>query len=190
MKSHIRVLGIDDGPFEFEDRDVPIVGVVMRLPSYIEGIMLKKVTVDGEDATSAIESMVRSSRFGKGLHAILLDGATLGGFNVVDIFSLNESLGVPVITVTRDQPDLSEIKNALKSHFPTWEGRYDLLTKGEIHRVETGYNPVFVKCAGLSVLEAERILHQATVQGVIPEAIRVAHLVATAIVRGESGSKA
>lgn len=43
MKSHVRVLGIDDSPFTFQTRRALVVGVVSRLPTYIEGIMRTEV---------------------------------------------------------------------------------------------------------------------------------------------------
>ena len=39
MKKQVRVLGIDDSPFTFESKRALLVGVVARLPMYIEGIM-------------------------------------------------------------------------------------------------------------------------------------------------------
>ena len=51
MKREIHILGIDDMPFSFGDRDTDIVGVVMRGNSYVEGILRSTVTVDGMDAT-------------------------------------------------------------------------------------------------------------------------------------------
>ena len=54
VKQQVRVLGIDDAPFSFGDRKVPIVGVVVRLPAYVEGVMMSEVTVDGDDADRCI----------------------------------------------------------------------------------------------------------------------------------------
>ena len=36
MKSKSRFLGIDDAPFRFSDERVPVVGVVVQAPAYIE----------------------------------------------------------------------------------------------------------------------------------------------------------
>ena len=160
------------------------------MPSYIEGVLSGKVTVDGDDATVVIEDMIKASRFHRGLHAIMLDGASLGGFNVLDIYQINKALDVPLITVTRDEPDMEQIRHALEGHFDDWKARLDILSKGEFHGIDTGHNPLFIKCAGISPQDARRILVEATVRGAVPEAIRVAHLIATAVVKGESVSKA
>src|SRR5213594_3307849 len=63
MKAKSRFLGIDDAPFRFSDETVPVVGVVVQAPSYIEGILTTLAEVDGHDATERIASMVRRSRY-------------------------------------------------------------------------------------------------------------------------------
>ncbi len=50
MKKQVRVLGIDDSPFSFRDSTALLVGVVARLPMYIEGIMRTECAVDGNDS--------------------------------------------------------------------------------------------------------------------------------------------
>jgi len=113
MKPQFRVLGIDDGPFSFSDRKVPVIGVVVR-KGYVDAVMRTEVQVDGDDATDAISRLVSESGYGDQLEAVMLDGACVGGFNVVDIDGLNISCGVPVLTVTRDRPDMARIRAALE----------------------------------------------------------------------------
>ena len=92
MKTQVRVLGIDDAPFSFSDGKVPIVGVVVRLPGYVEGVMISQVAVDGDDADQAITDMLLGSRYREQIRMVMIDGTALGGFNVVDIDRLsNES---------------------------------------------------------------------------------------------------
>ena len=52
MKKQVRVLGIDDSPFTFRSERVLVVGVVTRLPNYIEGIMRAEAAVDGNTKTT------------------------------------------------------------------------------------------------------------------------------------------
>ncbi len=61
MKSHIRVLGIDDGPFDFGDDRAIFAGILIRLPSYMEAVSLETVEVDGKDSTERICEMVVSN---------------------------------------------------------------------------------------------------------------------------------
>ncbi|MEE8232829.1 MAG: DUF99 family protein, partial [Thermoplasmata archaeon] len=74
MKEQVRVLGLDDGPFSFGDPTVVVVGVVVRLPSYVEGVLVTEVEVDGTDATLRIVDALQNSRFREGLALVMIDG--------------------------------------------------------------------------------------------------------------------
>jgi len=190
MKHEIRLLGIDDSPFTFNEKYANVIGVVMRGGSYIEGVLRGHVSVDGDDATFVCKQMIANTHHRKQLKAVLLDGVALGGFNVVDIEDIYKNTGLPVITITRDKPDMKKIKKALQKNFSDWEKRWDVLSKGEIYEVKTSHNPIYVKCVGLPIDEAKEIIKSSTIRGVIPEPIRVAHIIASGITRGESYGKA
>ena len=190
MKNQIRILGIDDSPFTFNDKYGIIIGVVMRGGEYIECVLRERVLIDGDDATHVLIGMVKNTRHRKQLKAILLDGIALGGFNVVDIDKAYKETGIPIITVTRDKPDFEKIKKALKQNFQDWEQRWNLINQGELLRVRTKHKPIFVKCSGIDLEEAKEIINISTIRGVIPEPIRVAHIIASGITRGESYGKA
>ena len=49
---------------------------------------------------------------------------------------------------------------------------------------------MYIKCTGISLEDAKEIINISTIRGVIPEPIRVAHLIASGITRGESYGKA
>lgn len=190
MKQQIRILGIDDAPFSFEDATTMVVGVVMRGGEYIEGVLRSQVTVDGDDATSVVAEMVCATRHREQLRAVLLDGICLGGFNVVDLGKLYEAIAIPIVTVTRDKPDLMAIERALRAHFPDWERRLAVHKEGTLHEFSTAHNPLYAKFVGCSPGEAQEIISLATIRGVLPEPLRVAHLIASGIVKGESYGKA
>ncbi len=190
MKQQIRILGIDDAPFTFNEKYSAVIGVVMRGGEYLECILRSQVSVDGNEATAICEQMINNSRHRRQLKAVMLDGACLGGFNVVDIDKLSKSTNLPVITITRDKPDLKKIQYALQRNFKDWKERLSLLQKGELHRIPTQHNPIYIKCKGLSLQEAKEIINISTIRGAIPEPIRVAHLIASGITRGESYGKA
>jgi len=190
MKRQIRILGIDDAPFSFQEKYSTVIGVVMRGGEYLECVLHSKVTIDGTEATTVCVQLVLGSRHKKQLKAIMLDGVCLGGFNVVDIDALSDSTNLPVITITRDKPDFIKIKKALQKHFVDWKDRWSILQRGDLQRVTTKHNPIYIKYCGLSLEEAEEIINISTIRGVIPEPIRVAHLIASGITRGESYGKA
>lgn len=190
MKDQARVLGIDDAPFSFSDGKVPIIGALVRPPGYLEAVMRSAVSVDGDDATAKVREMVSGSRYREQVKLILIDGIAFGGFNLVDIRDLSEGLNVPVATVTRDRPDLFLLKAALQKHFSDWEGRWELLGREPLTPIATDHSPIYVSCAGIGIEELKASIRSCTVQGAIPEPLRMAHLIATAYVKGESHGRA
>lgn len=190
MKPQFRVLGIDDAPFAFGDAETEVVGVVVRAPAYMEGVMTTRVAVDGRDATDRLTAMIGRSRYRDNLALVLLDGAALGGFNVVDIQALHEATKVPVATVTRDEPDAASIENALRARFPDAEERLAVLRRQGLAKVATAHKPLFVSCTGISAREVSEAIQKCTVRGALPEPIRIAHIVATAMKKGESHGRA
>jgi hypothetical protein len=189
MKRQVRILGIDDAPFSFTDQYSAVIGVVMRGGEYLEGVLRSQVVIDGMEATSVCIQMIQHSRHRTQLKAVMLDGASLGGFNIVDIDELSAITNIPVMTITRDKPDQKKIQHALKKNFKDWEERWSRLQKGHLHMIPTHHNPLYMKCSGLSLEEAKEIINISTIRGVIPEPIRVAHLIASGITRGESYGK-
>jgi endonuclease V-like protein UPF0215 family len=196
MKEFIRVLGIDDGPFKFTDERVPIVGILMR-GTYIDGVMTSDVQVDGKDATGTVIEMVNGSRYKEQVRVIMVDGIALGGFNVVDLEEVNERTGIPIMSVTRDKPDFEAMKDVLRSKFDDWERRWGIVSKGTLQVskgtlqvIDTEHKPLHIKVIGMDEADTCEIVTRSIVRGALPEPIRVAHLVATAIVKGESKGNA
>lgn len=186
MKPQIRVLGIDDSPFKFKDRSALVVGAIVRVPNYLEGVMKTEVTVDGSDATEKLIQMISRSRFRDQVRLVMVDGIALAGFNVVDIELLHGSLHLPVLTVTRDRPDLDKMRTALMKYFPDWRERYELVARHELREIPTEHKPLYACGLGLPWSEFERLVRACTVRGVVPEPLRIAHLISSAMVRGES----
>ncbi|MFO8132642.1 MAG: DUF99 family protein [Thermoplasmatota archaeon] len=185
MKSEIRILGVDDMPFTFDDQRVGVVGVVMRGNHYIEGVLSTDIEVDGLDATTQLIELIMSSKHAGQLRAVLVDGGALGGFNVVDGQRLHEATDIPVMTVTASQPDEKALIAALQQHFDDWQPRWDIMRKGELYRVPLRY-PLYVKSFGLSIEKATDIIKLSIMRGALPEPLRVAHLIATGVKTGES----
>ena len=186
MKNQVRVLGIDDSPFRFKEKKALVVGALVRVPNYLEGVMKTEVEVDGIDSTERLAHMISRSRYRDQIKAVMIDGIAVAGFNVVDIESLHKSLGIPVLTVTRDEPDLDKMRTALRKHFEDWEGRFELITKLKLRQIRTEHKPLYASGLGADWEELERFVTISTVRGAVPEPIRMAHLIAAAMVRGES----
>jgi len=185
VKPEIRVLGIDDGVFTPHSKElVDVVGIVYRGGYWLDGFMHTKVRVDGLDATEKLAEMITSSPHYPQLRVIMLNGVTLAGFNVVDIEELCQRVKLPVVAVTRDKPDFEDIKKALQN-LPNSQQRWRAIEKaGKMIKVRTrnGEEPVYVHVAGLSEEDAKRILKSTSTRSNVPEALRVAHIIASGLV--------
>jgi uncharacterized protein len=180
-KAHPRVVGVDDGAFARGDRTAPIAAVLLSAPEHVEAVRTDRVRVDGRDATRRVIAVVRASGPLDGVRAVLLDGAVLGGFNVVDLDAVYRALGRPVVAVTRRAPEFAKIRAALRKWFPKDAGRrYRLLTAHRLFSVPTGGRPILAAAVGCTRADAVHLLHRTTVRGYWPEPLRLAHLVASA----------
>lgn len=173
----VRTLGFDDSPFTRADGRVPVVGVHMRGGERVEGIVATDVLRDGDDSTNRIARCVAESGL-RGLRAILLDGASFGGFNVVDLEGLHEETGVPCIAFTKGVPDLAAMRAALRN-VPDPEGKWALIERRRIVTIPTKTTPLCVSLAGVGEKEAALLLAATTVRGLVPEPLRLAHMIAS-----------
>jgi endonuclease V-like protein UPF0215 family len=186
MKKQIRVLGIDDCPFDkFNDKEVRVIATLYRGGDFIDGVLSTEVEVDGDDSTKKIIKMINNCKFKPQIQAILLDGIAFGGFNVIDIFELFKNTKIPVIVVMRKYPELEKIKKALKKI--GMKQKIILLEKaGKIY----SYEKIHFQTAGILEKNAKEILKITSTHSYIPEAIRVAHIIGQGMVFGESKGKA
>lgn len=180
------MVAFDDGPFGWDDERTDVIGVVARGPDYVEAVLRTEVLVDGDDATERLLAALRTSRYREGLRAILLDGVVLGGFNVVDLAGLHAELRIPVVAFTRDTPDFDAIRAALEKHFPDGPRRFALLSQWPPAPVDLPNGRAHVSALGMTVPEASALLASLTVRGLVPEPLRLAHLIAAGVGRGES----
>jgi endonuclease V-like protein UPF0215 family len=181
IKPEIRVLGVDDGPFTPHKGYAPIVGVVFRGGYWLDGVLSTKVKVDGFDATDKIAAMIVDSTHHRQVRVIMLDGVTFGGFNVVDIKKLNALTGLPVIVATRSKPDFKEIHAAVKKLPNSAERWKAIQNAGQVFEVQTRSRgeKVHMEISGIRESDARRILQLTSTRSSIPEALRVAHLIAS-----------
>lgn len=184
VKPEIRVLGIDDGAFTPHSKElVDVVGVVFRGGYWLDGFMCTKVQVDSMDATEKLADMITCSPHYPQLRVIMLNGITLAGFNVVDIKELYGKVKRPIIAVTREKPDFNDIRKALQN-LSDIDKRWNAIQKaGRMIRVRTheGEDPIYAHIAGVSEETARRVLKSTSTRSNIPEALRVAHIIASGL---------
>lgn len=186
IKSSIRAIGIDDSSFDkFNDEKIMIIGTVIRASNIIEGFMNSFVEVDGDDSTEKIEEMIRGSHFFSQIKVIFLDGISLAGFNVVDIFKLSKELEIPVIVIMRKNPDIKKIIKTLESL--NYVSKMKFIKKLS-KPVE--YNGIFYQSTINDKETNERLIRLFTFNSKIPEPIRISHLIGQMIKFGESKGRA
>jgi uncharacterized protein len=180
-KPHPQVVGVDDGAFDRRDRYAPLAAVIVTLPEHVESVRTGQVRVDGTDGTRRVAALVRGLGALDGVRAVLLDGAVVGGFNVLDLKALHRELGLPIVAVTRRAPEFVRIRAALRKWFPrSAAARWALLRAHRLFPVPTGGLPILATAVGCSRADAVRLVQRATVRGHWPEPVRLAHLVASA----------
>ena len=155
--------------------------VLLTLPEHLEAVRVGRVTVDGTDGTRRVRALVRALGALDGARAVVLDGAVVGGFNVLDLDELSRSLRLPVVAVTRRSPEFSRIRAALDKWFPrSAASRWKLLRAHRLFRVPTVGEPIWAAAVGCSRADAVRLVQRTSVRGFWPEPVRLAHLVASA----------
>jgi hypothetical protein len=181
----LRVIGFDDAPFERTDDRVQVAGVVCSGTRF-EGMVWGEIERDGFDATDALATLLGRSKFHDQVRLVLLDGIAVGGLNVVDLPELAARLELPCVAVMRRMPDLAAMERVI-ARLPEAERRLAALAgAGPIHR-----RPPFVfQVAGIARDAAAEALARVTDTGAVPEALRLAHLIGSAVVLGESRGRA
>jgi endonuclease V-like protein UPF0215 family len=112
------------------------------------------------------------------LNVILLSGSVIAWFNILDPARIAGTADVPVICVTYEEsPGL--LKD-IQHHFPGDEQRAAAyLRLGERKPVElTPGNVSFIRSWGIEADDAARLCRDFTLEGKIPEPLRVARLCA------------
>ena len=177
------VLGIDEGPFSKGQAErVPVVAALCEGASVLEAVARSVFPVDGADATEFLVAWIGGLRSVSALQGIALGGITFAGLGIVDVRVLSEALGVPVLIVTRRPPDNARLRQALEA--AGLLERFAVAVRSpEAFRTDDG---VWLACAGCEREHAQALLRETRGKAKLPEPLRIAHLIATAYVRGES----
>ena len=175
LKKGLRALGIAES---YTGRTIStLAGVVMRKDLRIDGFCFGNVTVGGMDATDTIIGMVQSLQR-RDLNVILLFGCVISWFNIIDPERIAEKSGFPVICVTYEASD--ELAEDIMHHYPQDYARieaYKKLGERTFARLHTNQT-IFLRTWVLSTDNAVKFCNDFTLEGGIPEPLRVAHLCA------------
>ncbi len=186
LKQASRFLGVAESGLKGEQHSI-LGGIVMRADLIIDGIIWTEIDIGGFDASSAIISMVqRLAR--DDLNAIIVHGTVIAGYNIIDLAEVVQRTELPMISVTREPQE--DLQKHLISTFPTdWKRRWEIAQRnGYLHALplEQGHS-VFVQFSGCKWNDVKAVLRRLTRFGGIPEPIRVARLLARAVIKKQTG---
>ena len=184
-KPGIRALGVAESFRQGQKRSV-LAGVVMRSDFVIDGVAVGRTAVGGDDATSSIASLFRKFRRND-VNLILVSGAILSLYNIIDVDLLARKTDLPVICLT--YKETAGIEGSIRRHFPQGAEKkleaYAKLGKRVGVRLHTGHR-VYVRTSGIEPGSTKRVLDLFTLQGSVPEPVRVAKLLARALLTAKS----
>lgn len=176
-KKGVRVFAIAES-FKKGAKKSVLAGIVMRRDLVVDGVAFGTATIGGDDATENIVSM-HTSLLRDDVNCIILDGLVISMYNIIDGGRVSEKTGLPVIAVTfEDSPGL---EGAIKRHFAgNWQeklAQYERLGTRERVTLKTD-KPLYIRSWGISAKRAVSVLNAFTLQGAIPEPVKVAKLAA------------
>jgi uncharacterized protein len=177
-KKGVRVLGIAES-FKKTGKKSTLAGVIMRRDLIIDGMAFASATIEGDDATDSIISMHKSLARDD-VSCIILDGLVISMYNIIDGERVAQETGLPVVAITFE--DSKGLEGSIKHHFDHWQHKleqYHRLGRREKVALRTGKN-LFIRHWGVTQKRAVAILNSFTLQGSVPEPIRVAKLAARA----------
>ena len=182
-KKGIRAFGVAESFVKGRSRRSVVAGVVMRADGVLDGVAFATVKVGGMDATPRICAMFDTLNRDD-VNLILLNGCVISWYNVVDLHRLAATTGLPVICVTYEASE--GLDKYLREYFPDdWQLRVAVCRKNGPRTpltLRTGH-VVHARFLGLSEPEARGVLNKFTVFGAVPEPLRVARLIARALMR-------
>lgn len=178
------MLGIDDGPVEkhADGAVTPIVGVMTEGADLVESVAVTRFPVDGDGVSDFLAEWISGLRLRPALHGVLFTGITLAGLALLEPARLAARLSLPVVVVNRKPPRDGPLRRALQT--AGLDERVALLdaaprafaADARLHAAVAGADPVF----------ARLLIERTRGKSDLPEALRLAHLIARALADGES----
>ena len=181
-KNGIRGLSISES-FEKQEKHSILAGVVMSNEFLIDGFAFNHATLQGDDITEKILMMYKKLNRDD-ISYLLLPGTILSMYNIVDIDKIFEQIQIPVIAV--NSKDSSGLHDTIKHHFPTnFENKieqYEKLGPRQIIRLDSK-NEIYLRMRGCTIENCKTLLDKITLQGSVPEPLRVSQTLAKTILK-------
>lgn len=182
-KKAIRCLGVSESFIKGVSDQSVLAGVVMRADMTIDGFTFSKAKVGGIDATEKIVGMYKALKRDD-INLLMLNGCVISWYNVVDLNQVSEETRLPLICVTYEES--KGLEKYFKELFPEdHQFRINIYRNNgprTVLKLLTGYN-VYIRFLNMNLDEARVVLDKFTLQGAVPEPLRVARLLARSLMR-------
>ena len=176
-KKGIRGLAIAESFRQDSEKSI-LSGVFMSNDFVIDGFVFGNSTLKGDDATEAIIDMYNKVER-PDISYVLISGLVISLYNIIDIKKLYDTFQIPIIGVTYKESE--GLEETIKKHFPADYKekleKYSMLGERKKISLDTSFD-LYVRNEGCAVLECKQLLNKITLQGAVPEPLRVAQLLA------------
>lgn len=185
-KKGLRALGIAESFVKGKSRVSALAGVVMRSDLQVDGFCMTEITVGGLDATEGVLRLVKGLKR-RDINLLLLNGCVIGWYNIIELGKVFKKTKLPLICVTYEESE--GLEKFFKDNFEDWRKRvkmYKALGTRVPVKLHTKKR-VFVRFLGIeSEKDVKRVLDKFTLQGAVPEPLRVARLLARAAIKSRA----
>lgn len=182
MKNGARYIAFASGPIgKTKDGKTILIGIIFR-ENYIEGMLSGSVAIDGTDSTMQITKMIANSRFNGQVRIVLLNGIAVAGLNIVKPKLIERKLHVKVVLLNKRKQNAKELIKALKE--------FSRINKKDVEeriKIVSDYSKVRILKTGNLFLQSN--LEDYYIRNFAQkafEALRIAHIIASGISKGES----
>lgn len=183
-KKGLRVLGVAES-FRKKEKKSLLAGVVMRADLQVDGFAVTRITVGGMDATEGVLRIFKKLNR-RDINALFLNGCVISWFNIIDLDRVYEELKLPLVCVTYEESP--GLERYIREYFQDWQERikaYVALGGRTRIRLHTGHE-ILVRHLGIpGEREVKALLDKFTHQGSVPEPLKVARLLARALMELE-----
>jgi endonuclease V-like protein UPF0215 family len=181
-KKGLRGLAIAES-FRQNSKKSILTGIVMRRDFMIDGFVFGSATINGDDATETILQLYEDLKR-PDISYVLISGLIISLYNIIDIKKIFKSLKIPIIGLTYHDSD--GIEDSIKQHFPDlYKSKiknYQNLNARKKITLHTSAD-IFVRKEGCTFNDVQHLLDDLTLQGSVPEPIRVAQLLAKSLLQ-------
>jgi hypothetical protein len=179
IKKEIRVLGIAFASPRTDAASTHVVGVVYRGNRWLEGVMRTIIPREQANLTTGIAMMATKSPHFPQLRIIALGELLTRSASYIDIRTLSKKTGLPVVAVLREEMPIKRLPKTRARHRRVFK----VFAGVPCRKWRAAGKTYYVYSAGLGEVDLEELLEVCASKEGLPEAARVARIVASSLER-------